>query len=275
MPVEYPEHPFWKFSLKIYGGEGVSRACINIQDRHEMDVNLLLLGTWFGASGRGRLSKSQLDAAIGVSRQWNREIVCNLRSIRERLKDGFEGFSANHTDGMRKAVLALEIECEQIEHFALAGALGAAADGPDDDGTDGAAFSLSSLWINPTLAQRSFTCATSARRSRDSLRLMAALIGDKTYVFTMRLAAGVADANADMNLSAAIAAPVNIDTSTSAAFETSIVSLGGLYERYTSSTTLDGPAAARETLRKRRPAAFRSASRRGAYPLQSSAPPRK
>ncbi len=161
MPVEYPEHPFWKFSLKIYGGEGVSRACINIQDRHEMDVNLLLLGTWFGASGRGRLSKSQLDAAIGVSRQWNREIVCNLRSIRERLKDGFEGFSANHTDGMRKAVLALEIECEQIEHFALAGALGAAADGPDDDGTDGLSESSANLLayferkgVVPTAADR-------------------------------------------------------------------------------------------------------------------------
>ena len=126
-----------------------------------MDVNLLLLGTWFGASGRGRLSKSQLDAAIGVSRQWNREIVCNLRSIRERLKDGFEGFSANHTDGMRKAVLALEIECEQIEHFALAGALGAAADGPDDDGTDGLSESSANLLayferkgVVPTAADR-------------------------------------------------------------------------------------------------------------------------
>ncbi len=34
-------HPFWNFSLEVYGGEGVARACLELQDRRGVDVNLL------------------------------------------------------------------------------------------------------------------------------------------------------------------------------------------------------------------------------------------
>lgn len=131
MSIDYPENRFWEYSLKIYGGEGVSRAFINIQDRHEMDVNLLLLSIWVGGTGRGTLSLSQFSHLIEVSQLWNREIVCKLRAVRDRLKDPFQGFSEPHTEEMRKSVLGLEIECERIEHLALSSVLGDIALGPD------------------------------------------------------------------------------------------------------------------------------------------------
>ena len=131
MSIDYPENRFWEYSLKVYGGEGVSKAFINIQDRHEMDVNLLLLSIWVGGTGRGTLSLSQFSQLIEVSQLWNREIVCKLRAVRDRLKDPFQGFSEPHTEEMRKSVLGLEIECERIEHLALSSVLGDIALGPD------------------------------------------------------------------------------------------------------------------------------------------------
>lgn len=132
MSTEYPDHPFWNFSIKVYAGKGVSHACINIQERHHMDVNLLLLGTWYGASGRGRLSYNQLNKVIEITSKWNKEIVCNLRSVRTRLKDRVEGFPMNQTEAIRKAVLSMEVECEHIEQLAIAKCLGDKALGSDN-----------------------------------------------------------------------------------------------------------------------------------------------
>ena len=132
MSIEYPDHPFWNFSIKIYAGEGFSNACINIQERHQMDVNLLLLGTWYGASGRGCLSTDQLKKVIEITSIWNKEIVCSLRPVRTRLKDSMDGFPINQTEAMRKALLAMEVECEHIEQLAVARCLGDKALGPDN-----------------------------------------------------------------------------------------------------------------------------------------------
>ena len=119
MEFEYPEHDFWDFSLKIYSVAGVSQACINLQDRHQLDVNLLLLGTWYAASGRGQLSADNFLNVEKISSSWNQDIVCKLRMIRERLKTGLTGFLPDRTEAMRKAVLALEIECEHIEQLTI------------------------------------------------------------------------------------------------------------------------------------------------------------
>jgi len=131
MSINYPDHPFWNFSIKIYAGKGVSQACINIQERHQMDVNLLLLSTWYGASGRGLLSSDQLTKVIEITSKWNKEIVCRLRSVRTQLRDGIKDFPMKQTDEIRKAALSMEVECEHIEQLAVAQCLGDHALGPD------------------------------------------------------------------------------------------------------------------------------------------------
>lgn len=44
MSVGFPDHPFWDFSLEVYPREGVGAACLALQARHEIDVNVLLGG---------------------------------------------------------------------------------------------------------------------------------------------------------------------------------------------------------------------------------------
>jgi len=42
---------FWRFSLDAYGRPGVAAACLDLQDRHGCDVNLILYALWLGRAG--------------------------------------------------------------------------------------------------------------------------------------------------------------------------------------------------------------------------------
>ncbi|MEC9208556.1 MAG: DUF2390 domain-containing protein, partial [Pseudomonadota bacterium] len=39
---EFPDHPFWDFSLDVYMSKGVGAAFLELQRAHELDVNILL-----------------------------------------------------------------------------------------------------------------------------------------------------------------------------------------------------------------------------------------
>ena len=64
----FEDHSFWDFSLRVYGSDGVSAACIALQERHGIDVNLLLFSAWVGESGRGVLAQSELGRALAPAR---------------------------------------------------------------------------------------------------------------------------------------------------------------------------------------------------------------
>lgn len=122
----WPETAFWTFSTTLYRAEGVEGGCLNLQRRHGLDVNLLLLACWLGASGR------VLDGATAARLQhaaeiWQAEVVRPLRAVRSRLKvalaDPEPGavVEAGHdlAVGLRGRVLALELDAERVEQIAL------------------------------------------------------------------------------------------------------------------------------------------------------------
>jgi len=121
--LAFEEHPFWNFSLKVYGSEGVGQACIALQERRGIDVNLVLFCVWNGASGRGVLTGGELIAALSAVEAWNRDIVVGLRAIRDRLKPGVPPIPKERGDALRKRILKIEIDCEHAEQLALAHAV--------------------------------------------------------------------------------------------------------------------------------------------------------
>ncbi len=120
MSLVFEECPFWDFSLQVYGREGVSKACINLQDRHILDVNIILLSMWLGHNGHPVMDHNALTRALDVSRRWNKDVVCGIRAVRLALKDDFSPISAENCEILRKNILSLEIEGEHLEHMALA-----------------------------------------------------------------------------------------------------------------------------------------------------------
>ena len=119
MAMVFESHPFWDYSLDVYRRDGVSPALITFQDRHNLDVNILLLCLWAGQSGCGELDDSDFGHALAVSANWNPEIVCAIRDVRIRLRQEIALVPKALSDAVRKKLLELEIECEHVEQLSL------------------------------------------------------------------------------------------------------------------------------------------------------------
>ncbi len=118
--MKFPDHPFWDFALSVYKSEGVPAACLHLQERHGLDVNLLLFCLWLGASGRGILAEEEVLAVMAATDRWHRTVVKGLRLVRRALKDGFEDAPADLRVQLRAQIQATEIDAEHLEQLMLA-----------------------------------------------------------------------------------------------------------------------------------------------------------
>ncbi|MDJ0948916.1 MAG: TIGR02444 family protein [Alphaproteobacteria bacterium] len=115
----FPESPVWSYSVDLYGRPGVSAACLSLQDRRGLDVNLLLYCCWLAAEGHGALSTDALRGTAEASQPWQRNVVAGLRAIRRQLKGGLQPVPRTLVAAVRDRLSALEIDCEQVEQFVL------------------------------------------------------------------------------------------------------------------------------------------------------------
>lgn len=106
------DNPFWQFSLNRYARRGVAAACLALQDRAEIDVNLLLFAFWLGHGGY-RLADYP-DAMRPVV-AWHEAVVKPLRHARIARRQP-EGAPENP---IRAAIKQVELQAEQIEQALL------------------------------------------------------------------------------------------------------------------------------------------------------------
>ncbi|MEX2629461.1 MAG: TIGR02444 family protein [Tistlia sp.] len=121
-----PRNPFWAFSLATYGRPGVAEACLALQDRLGLDVNLLLFCLWAGRCGH-RLSATELAALATAAGPWQQGVVVPLRGVRRRLK----GAADPAQEALRQRIKRDELEAERLEQELLHRAL-PLAPGVDD-----------------------------------------------------------------------------------------------------------------------------------------------
>ncbi len=141
---DFPRHDFWDFSIRIYARPEVAEACLGLQDRHGLDVNVVLFCLWLGASGRGPLVGPELDQVLSGVADWHARTVRHLRALRKWLKGDLGAVPRGLGDRFRNAVAGLEIDAEHIEQLVLAGAL-ARTPKPGLEALDGARDAASSL----------------------------------------------------------------------------------------------------------------------------------
>jgi uncharacterized protein (TIGR02444 family) len=125
---DFLPHPFWNFSLEIYSAEGVSGACLDLQERRGCDVNILLFCCWLGASGRPTLTADRLRSILAESGPWQAEIVKPLREVRRRLKDLPPDNIQGIADATRRRVADAELAAEHAEQLKLVGLYAPLAD---------------------------------------------------------------------------------------------------------------------------------------------------
>jgi uncharacterized protein (TIGR02444 family) len=106
------DNDFWRFSLKVYDQEGVANECLELQERHGVNVNVLLFCAWIGTQAI-TLDRKDIEAATQIVLRWDAMVVRPLRIARQEMKA--------HPDMaiVRPRVKALELEAEQIEQAML------------------------------------------------------------------------------------------------------------------------------------------------------------
>ncbi len=115
-----PVSDFWEFSQDLYGRPGVAEACLSLQDRRDLDVNILLYCCWAGLRGQA-LSMEALGACVDAVRPWQDQVVKPLRAARRWLK-GQRTAPAGAAETLRQAIKAQELEAERLEQLILAAA---------------------------------------------------------------------------------------------------------------------------------------------------------
>jgi uncharacterized protein (TIGR02444 family) len=108
------DNPLWRFVLPFYGRDGVSPACLTLQDTLGVDVNLLLLASFAAVEHGLVLDEADLAAADGLVRDWRSEVVEPLRRVRNRMKAGPLPAPSPATEPLRNKIKAAELDGEQI-----------------------------------------------------------------------------------------------------------------------------------------------------------------
>ena len=106
---------FKRFALELYRRAGVADACLDLQNRHNLDVNVVLFAAFVGAARRQKLTIADLGLAQRRVNAWHQEVVRPLRAVRQRLKTGPVPAPNEATGGLRRKLAQLEIEAEMIE----------------------------------------------------------------------------------------------------------------------------------------------------------------
>ena len=112
-----PGNPFWDYSLEVYQRRNVAGPCMALQDRLQLDVNLLLFCCWTGAKGH-QLSEQQIREALAATEVWQGQVVAPLRRLRRLLKTSLDLAPPKRQD-FRDKLKDLELDAERVEQDIL------------------------------------------------------------------------------------------------------------------------------------------------------------
>jgi uncharacterized protein (TIGR02444 family) len=127
------ESAFWNFSVGFYSCPGVAAACLQLQDRAGVDVNIALYMLFLATQHR-RVDSPTLRRIDVVVASWQSSVITPLRSVRRHLKAPIGPFATAVTAPLRAEVQRIELAAERLQQEILEQQVPAAAM-PADTGT--------------------------------------------------------------------------------------------------------------------------------------------
>lgn len=102
----------WAWALMAYRAEGVSEACLSLQDANGQNVPLLLWAAWAASTGRV-LDEDTIEAGCDAARAWDGVAVTPLRAMRRTLKLPIPDIDDAARLALRDQVKAVELAAER------------------------------------------------------------------------------------------------------------------------------------------------------------------
>ena len=117
-----PQTSFWEYSVDYYGRDGASDFLLSLQDRHDLDVNLILLALWTGAEMGILLKKKHFAILDTKAHGWRDNIIRPLRSSRQAIKS-FTSMNIGLADNIYQKIKSAELDAEHVAQTVLSGSL--------------------------------------------------------------------------------------------------------------------------------------------------------
>ena len=102
----------WNWAVRVYASDGVSEACLHLQDAAGQNVPLLLWAAWAARTGRVP-DADALEAACDIARAWQETAIAPLRDVRRALKGRNPDLEDADREAVRSQVKAVELEAER------------------------------------------------------------------------------------------------------------------------------------------------------------------
>ena len=102
----------WDWAVRAYASDGVSEACLHLQDAAGQNVPLLLWAAWAARTARYP-DADAVEAACDIARAWQDTAIAPLRSVRRALKGRNPDLDDAAREAVRAQVKAVELEAER------------------------------------------------------------------------------------------------------------------------------------------------------------------
>lgn len=113
MTDQQDRNPFWDFSLALYERPGVELACLRLQNKADMDVNLALLCCWLGVKGVF-LPSDSLQHLADRTETWRASVIKPLRDARIASKTAELPVESAERKAFRDDLKRLELASERL-----------------------------------------------------------------------------------------------------------------------------------------------------------------
>lgn len=119
----FPPNDLWDYATRVYARGTAKEACLALQDRHGLDVNVMLFCCWVASSGRGTFRDSELDQALRAVADWRGNAINALHGLKLYLKGDTAPAPRPLSDDLRRVVVECELHAEHVEVLMLHAAM--------------------------------------------------------------------------------------------------------------------------------------------------------
>ncbi|AMO69948.1 hypothetical protein DOK_16773 [gamma proteobacterium BDW918] len=110
------DYPLWDYALAVYSQPAIQAQCLVLQDRYDLDVNLLLAAGYWACAERC-WSATQVAELVAVSAELRESYVLPLRALRRKAE-------GPKRQDLYRALKNAELAAERLQIEALAQQLG-------------------------------------------------------------------------------------------------------------------------------------------------------
>ena len=115
--MDYPNSEFWNYSSQIWTLPGTEKVCLELQNKHEINVNILLYCAWAGDK-KLCMNDDDLQMLLDTTQPWQ-TIIKPLRDSRKMMKQSMLAMPSKMVDQTLKNINEMELNAEHMEQLAL------------------------------------------------------------------------------------------------------------------------------------------------------------